>query len=134
MRVLYAVLCETAQAGEDGRAHLHGVFHHLFAPGFPAKQERMMLAVAMEWDAPEAGTVPFRIDLLDPSRSPVGSITGHTEVGTPSPMEPPQRTVLVMGLDEVVFPVEGTYEFELNALGQRVPLAPLHLIENPEAR
>jgi hypothetical protein len=134
VRVLYAVLCEHATAREDGRADLHGVFHHLFAPGFPARQDRMTLAMVVEWEASEAGTVPFRVDLLDPAGSPVGSLTGHTEVGTPRPLEPPQRTVLVMGLENVIFPVAGTYEFELNALEERLRVAPLHLIENPEAR
>lgn len=134
MRVLYAVLCEEANAREDGRADIRGVFHHLFAPGFPAQQDRMTLMLVVEWEPADVGTVHFRIDLLDPTESPVGTINGHTEVGTPGPMEPPQRTVLAMGLEGVIFPQPGKYEFELNALQRRIRVAPLHLIENPEAR
>lgn len=134
MRVLYAVLCEDAHMDEAGRVDLHGVFHHLFAPGFPAQQERMTLAAAVEWDAGEVGQVEFRIDLLDPSRSPALTINGHTEVGGRSPGQPPPRTVLVMPLERVIFPAEGTYEFELNVAGEKVRVAPLHLIEEPQAR
>lgn len=118
----------------DGRVDLSGVFHHLFAPGFPAQQDRMTLVVVVEWTEEEAGRTPFKIDLLDPSGAPVGTISGHTEVGTPKPMEPPQQTRLVMALDNVVFPAAGTYEFELHVGEHRERVAILHLIENPETR
>ncbi|HEX8275291.1 MAG TPA: hypothetical protein VF615_21835 [Longimicrobiaceae bacterium] len=134
MKVMYALLCEDASMRPDGRVDLHGVFHHLFAPGFPARQDHMTLVVAMEWNADEAGRVDFKIDLLDPAGAPVGTINGHTEVGSPRPMEPPQQTRLVMGLDDVVFPAEGTYQFELSVGGRKERVAMLHLIENPEAK
>jgi hypothetical protein len=134
VKVLYALLCEDASMRPDGRVDLNGVFHHLFAPGFPARQDKMTLVVAMEWNADEAGRVDFKIDLLDPASAPVGTINGHTEVGTPRPMEPPQQTRLVMGLDDVVFPSEGTYQFEMSVGGRKERVAMLHLIENPEAK
>jgi hypothetical protein len=134
VRVLYALLCEDAAMRPDGRADLHGVFHHLFAPGFPAQQDRMTLVVVVEWTAEEAGRVPFKIDLLDPTGSPVGTINGHTDVGTPRPMEPPQQTRLVMALDNVVFPQEGGYEFELTVGERKERVTVLHLIENPDAK
>lgn len=118
----------------DGRVDLNGVFHHLFAPGFPAQQDRMTLVVVLEWGEEETGRVNFKIDLLDPTNSPVGTINGHTDVGTPKPMEPPQQTRLVMGLDNVVFPVEGTYQFELSVGAHRERVTMLHLIENPDAK
>lgn len=134
MRVLYSVVCDDAVDRDDGRVDLHGVFQWLFSPGFPARQDRMTLVVVLEWDAAEAGRVEFRVDLLDPSRSPVLTINGHTEVGTSGPREPPQQTRLVMPLEGVVFPGEGSYEFVLHARGEEVPLTPMHLIEHPEAR
>ncbi|HEX2095618.1 MAG TPA: hypothetical protein VHG28_24690 [Longimicrobiaceae bacterium] len=134
MRVLYALLCEDAHMRPDGRADLLGVFHHLFAPGFPARQDRMTLVLVLEWTAEEVGRVNFKIDLLDPSSTPVGTISGHTEVGTPGSLQPPQQTRLVMSLDNVVFPAAGAYEFELDAGGRKERIAVLHLIENPDAR
>lgn len=134
MKVLYAVLCEDAGMRPDGRVDLYGVFHHLFAPGFPARQDRMTLVVVVEWTGEEVGNHTFKIDMLDPTATPVLTINGHTDVGTPRPMEPPQQTRLVMGLADVVFPAAGTYEFEMEVEGSKQRVALLHLIENPEAR
>jgi len=133
MKVLYALLCEQAQERHDGRLDVHGVFHQLYAPAFPAQQERMTLAVAVEWEAHEQGKIEFSIELVDPSRSPALSITGHTDVSARQPFQGPPQTRLIMPLDGVVFPAEGTYAFELVVGGERQRLAPLHLILDPGA-
>ena len=132
MKVLYALVCENARERSDGRLDAHGVFHQLHAPGFPAEQDHLTLAVAVEWEPHERGTIELSIDLMDPSRSPVLSIKGETEVGERQPLQGPPLTRLVMPLDRVMFPVEGTYLFELVVNGERLPLAPLHLIRNAE--
>lgn len=132
MRVLYALLCEDATARDDGRLDVHGVFHQLFAPGFPAQQDRMVLAVAVAWETAEEGRREFRIDLVDPDSSPTLTINGHTDVAPTADGTPPQ-TRLVMPLEGVIFPAAGTYQFELHVDGQVVPLSPLHLTENPDA-
>lgn len=133
MRVLYALLCEEASARQDGRLDAEGVFHQLFAPGFPAKQDQMTLAVAIEWDEGESGKQEFRLDLVDPSRSPALTISGHSDVTPTGPGEAPAQTRLVMPLEGVVFPVPGTYLFELNVGEEKLDLCPLHLVENPDA-
>jgi hypothetical protein len=133
MRVLYAILCEDARSREDGRFDAEGVFHQLFAPGFPARQDRMTLAVALEWSASEAGRREFRIDLEDPSGAPVLTVNGHTDVRERGENEPPPQTRLVLPLEEVVFPAEGSYDFVLEVDGARLPLAPLHLLEDARA-
>jgi len=129
MKILYALLCENAQERPDGRLDVHGVFHQLYAPGFPAQQERMTFAVALEWEAGERGRIEFSIELVDPARSPVVSITGHTDVAEQGMQGPPQTRV-VMPLDNIVFPAEGTYVFELVVNGDRQRLTPLHLIKD----
>lgn len=133
MRTLYALICEDAAVRNDGRVDVHGVYHQLYAPGFPAQQERLMLAVAVEWDAGEEGRQDFRIDLMDPSGSPALTISGHTDVGPRTPGEAPPQTRLIMPIERVVFPVAGSYMFELNVSDVRIPLSPIHLIENPDA-
>jgi hypothetical protein len=133
VRTLYALICEDAAVRNDGRVDVHGVYHQLYAPGFPAQQERMMLAVAVEWDAGEEGRQEFRIDLMDPSGSPALTISGHTDVGPRTPGEAPPQTRLIMPIERVVFPVAGSYTFELNVSEVRIPLSPIHLIENPDA-
>lgn len=132
MRVLYALICEEAESRPDGRLDAQGIFHQLFAPGFPAQQDQMVVAIAIEWDAGEIGRYDFRIDLLDPSRSPTLTINGHTEVGPQDPQSGPPQTRLVMPLEGVVFPEGGTYMFRLHAAGQEIDVCPIHLVENPD--
>lgn len=133
MKVLYALVCEHAAARDDGRLDAHGVFHQLYAPGFPAQQDRMVVAVAVEWSAGEAGRREFRIDLADPAGSPALTISGHTDVNAVVAGEAPPQTRLVMPLERIVFPTPGTYEFQLHVGDERVSLCPLHLVENPDA-
>lgn len=133
MRILYALVCEDASSRQDGRLDADGVFHQLYAPGFPAQQDRMVLAVALEWDAGEAGRHEFKIDLVDPSRSPCLTVSGHTDVTPNPPGEAPAQTRLVLPLEGVVFPAAGSYLFELEVEGKSYPLAPLHLVENTSA-
>lgn len=133
MRTLYALVCEDAAVRSDGRVDVHGVFHQLYAPGFPAQQDHLVLAVAVEWDAGETGRHEFRIDLLDPSGSPALTVSGHTDVEAQPAGEAPPQTRLIMPIDRVIFPAAGTYRFELNVGDERVPLSPIHLIENPDA-
>jgi hypothetical protein len=132
VRVLYALNCEHAENREDGRLDVHGIFHQLYAPGFPAKQDQMVLALAIEWDVEEPGRREFKIDMMDPSGSPALTISGHTDVTPRAENESPPQTRLVMPMEGVVFPTPGTYLFELQVGGEEVRLAPLHLIENPD--
>lgn len=133
MKILYVLICEDASARPDGRVDVHGVFHQLYAPGFPAQQDRMMLALAIEWDAAEEGRVQFGIDLLDPAGSPAFTISAHTDVSPPEDGQVPPQTRLLMPLEDVVFPRAGTYEFEVRVGEERRRTTPLHLVHNPEA-
>lgn len=130
MRVLYALNCEHAEARRDGRLDVHGVFHQLFAPGFPAKQDRLVLAIAVEWDEEGEGRRDFKIDLVDPSGAPCLTISGHTDVSHRTPGEAPPQTRLILPMEEVVFPKAGTYLFELEVADEKVRVAPLHLLEH----
>ena len=130
MKLLYALLCETAQERNDGRLDVRGVFHQLYAPGFPAQQDRFTVAVAVEWDHEERGRIEFSIELMDPAHSPVLSISGHTDVADAGPKQGPPQTRVVMPLEGVVFPAAGTYVFELLVNGARQRIAPLHLISD----
>jgi len=132
VRVLYALNCEHAENRDDGRLDVHGIFHQLYAPGFPAKQDQMVLALAIEWDVEEPGRREFKIDMMDPAGSPALTISGHTDVTPRAENESPPQTRLVMPMEGVIFPTAGTYLFELQVGDEAVRLAPLHLIENPD--
>lgn len=93
----------------------------------------MVLALAVEWDVEDAGRRDFTIDLEDPSGSPSLTIRGHTDVNARTPGEAPPRTLLILPMEEVVFPHPGTYFFKIGVGDEALRVAPLHLIENPGA-
>jgi hypothetical protein len=129
MRVLYAFNCEHAEPRPDGRLDVHGVFHELWAPGFPAAHD-MVFVLGLEWDFEKPERRDFKVDLEDPSGAPSLTIQGHTEITARRPGAPPPRTVLVLPLKDVRFPTAGTYTFRLEIGKQVTPLAPLHLLED----
>lgn len=129
MRLLASALCDHAADSPSGKLDLQGVFHDLYAPGFPAQQGRMMLVLVLEWDRGDDGRYDFRIDVKDPSGKPSLSVDGYSQVISRPADRPPPRTRLVMPLENVVFTVPGPYEFELTVKGRRIPGPTLYLVE-----
>lgn len=121
--------CEHAQLRADGRLDVHGALHDLAAPGFPAKQDEMVLVVAVEWDAGDGGRYQFKVDLVGNGARPALTVNGETEVTPRGADGRPARTYLVMPLRDVVFPAPGTYRLELRIKGQTHAGPPLHLWE-----
>ncbi len=131
MRLLTFAVCDQAAATPNGRLDLHGVFHDLYAPGFPARQDRMTLVVCIEWDRDDDGLHRLRVDIRGPDGRPALTVDGESEV-TPRPAErPPPRTQLVMPLENVVFPVPGRYDFDVRVKGEVMPGPVLHLVHVP---
>jgi hypothetical protein len=126
VELIMALVCDRARATEDGKLDVHGVFNDLFATGFPAKQQRMMLVMGIEWDRSDDGRYKFRVDLEDPTGRPTLTLEGHTDVDKRTPDRPPARTRLIMPLEEVVFPVPGTYRFVLRMKGTQLQGPALH--------
>lgn len=128
MRILYSFACEQAEPREN-RLDIHGLFQELFAPGFPAAHQ-MVYVLGVEWDVEGPGRQVFKIDMLDPAGAPAFTIQGHTEVSRRRKGDPPPRTVLVLPIEDIHFPTEGTYFFQLQVGdGEPVTLSPLHLLE-----
>lgn len=127
MDVELAVLCDDAQVTTHGKLDVHGIFNELSAPGFPAKQDHMVLVVAVEWGRKDHGRYRFRVDLLSPDDEPVLTVEGHTDVDLRGDDRPPARTRLIMPLAEVVFPVPGRYRFSIRVKGQEVSGPSLYL-------
>jgi hypothetical protein len=131
MELKLAVICEAARERPDGRLDIIGVFDELHAPAFPAVQERMTVVFVMEWGADEAGSQPFRADMLHSNGRKILGLEGHTVVHPPGAGRAITR--LVQPLDKVVFPAAGEYHFELVAGGSIVEVAGLRLTESPAA-
>ncbi len=127
MRLLMMAFCEHAPLRADGKLDVHGAFHDLAAPGFPARQDEMILVVALEWDRQDGGRYRFKVDLVGDGPHPSFTVNGETEVKPRAPEDRPARTYLVMPLKDVVFPAPGAYRLELTVKGQTVLGPPLHL-------
>ncbi len=129
MHVQLALVCDDARMRPDGKMDVEGVFNDLAAPGFPAKQERMVLVTTIEWDRGEEGRVPFRVDLTGPDGRPSLTVEGHTDVDPRPADRPPPRTRLIMPLEGVVFPRAGRYSFEIRVKGKKLRGPSLFLME-----
>lgn len=129
MELQLAFFCDEAQETPDGKLDVQGVFHDLFAPGFPAVQERMVLVLVLDWDRKDRGKFNLKAELVAPDGSVVLTVDGHSEV-EPQPMgRPPARTRLVMALEKAVFPKVGRYHLRVIVKGQRFRGPSLHLVE-----
>ena len=128
MHVQLSLVCEDAGARPDGRVDVTGVFHDLAAPGFPAKQARMVFVTVIEWDRSDAGRHRFRVDLMTPDGLRALTVDGHSDVERVPGNRPPPRTRLILPLEEVIFPVPGAYRFEIRVKGRRFRGPSLFLI------
>jgi hypothetical protein len=131
MHVALSLICDEARVRPDGKMDVEGVFNELMAPGFPAKQERMVLVTTIEWSPGDEGRNKFRIDLVGPDGKPSLTVDGHTDVDSRDPGRPPPRTRLVLPLEEVVFPQAGRYAFQIRVKGRKLRGPSLFLLETP---
>ncbi len=136
MHVQLALVCDDARMGPDGKMDIHGVFNDLMAPGFPARQDRMVLVTTIEWDRSDEGRHTFKVDLVGPDGRPSVTVDGHTEVDRRPADRPPPRTRLILPLEEVVFPQAGRYSFEIRVKGRKLRGPSIFVMEGeplPEA-
>lgn len=129
MHILMMAFCEHAHLGPNGKLDVHGAFNDLAAPGFPAKQDEMVLLVAIEWEAGDGGRHRFNVDLVGEGARPAFTVDGETEVKPRGPDGRPARTYLIMPLRDIVFPTPGAYRLRLRIKGRTHAGPPLHLWE-----
>lgn len=129
MHLQLAMVCDEANMRPDGKMDVQGVFNDLMAPGFPAKQERMVLVTTIEWDREDGGRNKFRVDLVGPDGKPSITVDGHTDVEPRPADRPPPRTRLILPLEGVVFPRPGRYTFEIRIKGRRLRGPSLFVME-----
>ena len=83
MRLRFSAICDEAHATPEGKLELHGVYHDLSAPGFPAKQDRLVLVLVLEWEREDHGRFRFRADLEGEDGKTSLTVEGETEVRAP---------------------------------------------------
>lgn len=133
MELQLALVCDDAHTTPEGKLDIRGVFNDLYAPGFPARQDRMVLVLTMEWERGDEGRNLFRVELVDPLERIALTVEGHTDVDRRPAHRPPPRTRLVLPLEGVIFPVPGPYRFRVKAKGRLFPAATLYLVDTSEA-
>lgn len=131
MHLRFSVICEDARPTSDGRLDVHGVYHDLSAPGFPARQDHLVLVLVIEWGRADHGRYLFKADLEDESGNVSLTVEGETEVRASAPGRPPARSQLIMPLDNVVFPRPGEYAFRVKVKGHTFQGPSLYLMESP---
>ena len=127
---LNAFICSDARFAHDGRLELSGVFNELYAPAFPARQDRLVVVALLVWDAGERGHLTFRVELEGIDGASVFTVDGHTDVADRAGPEPPPKTQLVLPLHNVMFPSAGCYRFVFHVLGKRVPGPALYVLKD----
>ncbi len=132
MHLRFSAVCEDARTTPDGKVDVHGVYHDLAAPGFPARQDRLVLVLVLEWEREDHGRFLFKADLEDETGKASLTVEGETEVHHPKPGHPPARSQLIMQLEDVVFPRAGQYQFRVQVKGQTFPGPSIFLMEAPE--
>lgn len=129
MELLQGLICDEARTTSEGKMDIRGVFNDLYAPGFPARQDHMVLVLAVEWDREDQGRYQLRVDLTSPSGEVTMTVQGETDVDRRPPNRPPPRTRLVMPLEDAVFPEPGRYRFVVRMKGQEMEGPCLYLVE-----
>ncbi|MGE0160427.1 MAG: hypothetical protein AB7T31_13535 [Gemmatimonadales bacterium] len=132
MKLRFAAVCEHAHPTPDGRLHVHGIYHDLSAPGFPARQEQLVLVLVLEWDRADHGRYLFKADLEDEAGNVSLTVEGETEVHRPLPDSPPARSQLIMPIEDVVFPRAGQYAFRVRVKGTTLEGPSLYLMHVPQ--
>jgi hypothetical protein len=129
MHLQLSLVCDDARMRTDGKMDVQGVFNDLVAPGFPAKQERMVLVTTIEWGRDDEGRHKFKVDLVGPDGRPSLTVDGHTDVDRRPADRPPPRTRLILPLESVIFPRPGRYEFRLRVKGKKLRGPSLFVME-----
>lgn len=132
MELILALLCDDARTTADGKLDMQGVFNDLFAPGFPARRDKMVFVAGIEWDRKDTGRFQFKVDLVDPSGRPAMTLEGHTDVDERPEDRPPARTWLIMPLENVVFTGPGLYRFTIRVKGKELDGPALHVFPSDD--
>jgi hypothetical protein len=131
MELITTLLCDDGGVTKDGKVNVKGMFNDLWAPGFPARRDKMMLVAGIEWDREDEGRFTFKVDLVDPAGRPIVTLDGHTDVDKRTPDKPPARTWLVMKLEDVVFRGPGMHRITVRVKGKEMTGSALHVLTSP---
>lgn len=122
--------CEDAATGDDGKLNIQAIYNELYAPGFPAKQDRVVLAGIFEWNRTVDGAQPFKVRIIDPQGKTIFTIEGQTEVDERSEGRAPAKTHLVFPLENLVFMSAGQYQVMVELKDQEIKGPSLYVLKS----
>ena len=128
------LFCEDAVTRPDGKLDINGVFNELYASGFPARQERVIIAGIIEWERSINGKQPFIIHLRDPDKKTIFTIDGYTDVDARRADQAPAKTHLILPLENLIFPSVGEYQLHMEILDQQFLGPSLYLIASEQRK
>ena len=128
----FSAVCDDARTNPDGKLDVQGVYHDLSAPGFPAKQDHLVLVLVIEWGREDYGRFQFKADLEDSEGNVSLTVEGESEVREAPESHPPARSQLIMPIEGVVFPKPGQYTFRVKVKGQTFQGPGIYLRDIPE--
>ena len=129
MELQLALFCEHARETPEGKLDVQGIFHDLFAPGFPALQDQMVLVLVLDWDRSDRGQHSLKAELVAPDKGVVLTVDGHSDVAPRPSGAPPPRTRIIMPIEKAVFPIPGRYHLRVTVKGERFRGPAIHLVE-----
>lgn len=128
------VFCTDATSDAEERLNITGVYNELYAPGFPARQDRLVLAGIVIWDSGELGRIAFHIELVSPSGKTVFTMEGHTEVSARSDSDAPPKTQFILPMEKVMFDEPGRYRAAIRINDEDVNGPSLYVLLKPESQ
>ena len=109
------------------------MLNELYAPAFPARQERLFLAGIIEWQRADEGKKDFLIHLKDPDGLAIFTIEGHTDVDSRPETRAPAVTQLVLPMEKLVFEAAGEYPVDITIAGRQFNGPKLYLMKSEKA-
>lgn len=120
--------CENASTGMDGKLNVQGIYYELYSKGFPARQDRIILAGAIEWDYDKEGQIPFKIDIVDPEEQSIFTINAHSDVEARSKSQPAAISHLIFPLENLIFTRAGQYRSYLTIENEKISGPSLYVL------
>ena len=128
MKSLVFLTSDYANISSDGKLNVMGVFNKIFCSSFPARHPSMHLVIKICLELGKSKG-PYKLAVLlfdqDKDRKLI-LFENKFSFTDPDGGIMPEHTA-VIGIRNLVFPEEGTYEFVLDVSGQQLGILPLEI-------
>lgn len=121
--------CEDAETTPEGKLNVIGIFDELYAPGFPAQQDQVVLAGIATWDREDSGKKLVQLNVVGPNDKCIFSIEAETKIDKRDADEAPAKSHFVFPLEKLTFNAAGDYYVQVIMGEKTFSAAPLHLIQ-----